>query len=89
MCVCVNVSIQHGNPAFFVREREERENNNVSMLDRSAALNTRDVTAEDFGLCPVKHDQYPVAGAEAHAEVGRAPENVGNGTAGCDVAREP
>ena len=52
-------------------------------------LDTRHIATEAFSFGPVKHDQYPVAGAEAHAEVCGAPEDVCDGTTGSNVAGEP
>jgi hypothetical protein len=52
-------------------------------------LDTRDVAAKDFGLCPVHEHQDAVARAEAHAEVGAAPENIRDRAAAGNVACEP
>ena len=52
-------------------------------------LHARNIAAKNLSLGPVHHDEYPVASAKAHAEVGRAPENIGNGAARGNVSRKP
>ena len=56
---------------------------------RTKGLDTRHIATKDLSLDPVHEHQDPVAGAEAHAKVSTAPEEVGDGTARGNVTREP
>ena len=57
--------------------------------DDQDGLDTRDIASENLGLDPIHKHEDPVASAEAHAEVGAAPEEVGDGAARRNVAGEP
>lgn len=62
--------------------REEEVGSKTSLLARKIAT-------EELGLEPVVDDQQTIPGAEAHADVGASPKEVGQTTGGSNVAVEP
>ena len=59
----------------------------ICLLPRG--LLSRHVTSEHLGLDPVEDDERSVAPGEAHADVGGAPENVGERATAGNVTEPP